>query len=552
MTQATPGARALRCPAPQAEPDRFRALDREAFDVIVVGAGTGGLTAAALLARHGQSVLVLDGHDVAGGNATVFHRPGYEFDVGLHYLGDCGPDGTIPRILRAVGVEDVVFRELDPDGFDTLVFPDFTFRVPKGLGAYRARLIERFPAEAKGIDRYLDVLRGIWSLQGISGGVSASIKTLWRARRAARYLGATVGDFLASCTRDERLLAVLAGQSGDYAEPPSRASLVMHAMVVTGYLQGAYYPAGGGQTISDRLAGAIERHGGKILLEAPVTRILIESGRAVGVEFESPHLGRRTVRAPVVISDADLKETMLELVGPAHLKPSTVKRIRGYEMAPALGVVYLGVRRDFRAEGVPNTNFWIHPTYDQEQVYAEASLGRMHPEPFCYVAIATLKDPENPRLAPPGIANVELVTVVPSQPEAWGTTAEEMATGAYRKNPIYHRMKEAFTARLITMAERVFPGLGKDIVFQETSTPITHSRYTRSTGGTAYGIALIPSQFLFRRPSHATEIKGLLLCGASTYTGHGIMGVMWSGVLVASRVVGGVVLKDVMRAGRRG
>jgi phytoene dehydrogenase-like protein len=111
-------------------------------------------------------------------------------------------------------------------------------------------------------------------------------------------------------------------------------------------------------------------------------------------------------------------------------------------------------------------------------------------------------------------------------------------------------MKDAFAARLITTAERVFPGLGKDIVFQEISTPITHSRFTRSTGGTAYGIAPIPSQFLFHRPSHATEIPGLYLCGASTYTGHGILGVMWSGVLVASRVAGTGVLRDVMRAGR--
>jgi phytoene dehydrogenase-like protein len=531
--------------------DRHRTLNRDAFDVIVVGAGTGGLTAAAILARHGRSVLVIEGHDVAGGNATVFHRPGYEFDIGLHYLGDCGSDGNIPRILRAAGIEDVTFRELDPDGFDTLVFPDFTFRVPKGLDAYHTRLVERFPTEAKGIDRYLDVLRGIWLLQGIGGGVSAFITTLWRARKAARYLGSTLGRVLDSCTRDARLRAVLAGQSGDYGEPPSRVSFVAHAMVVMSYLRGAYYPAGGGQIISDRLVESIERHGGKILLQAPVIRILIESGRAAGVEFESPHLGRRTVRAPVVISDADLKETMLELVGPAHLKPGTVKRIRGYEMAPALGVVYLGVRRDLRAAGVPNTNFWIHPTYDQEPVYAEARAGRFHPEPFCYISIATLKDPDNPRLAPQGIANVELATVVPSQPEAWGTTGEEVSTGSYGKNPIYHRMKDAFAARLITTAERVFPGLGKDIVFQEISTPITHSRFTRSTGGTAYGIAPIPSQFLFRRPSHATEIPGLYLCGASTYTGHGILGVMWSGVLVASRVAGGVVLKDVMGAGRR-
>lgn len=84
-------------------------------------------------------------------------------------------------------------------------------------------------------------------------------------------------------------------------------------------------------------------------------------------------------------------------------------------------------------------------------------------------------------------------------------------------------------------------------MFQEVSTALTHSRYTRSTRGTAYGIAPIPSQFLFRRPGHTTEIPGLYLCGASAYTGHGIPGVMWSGVLAAARVAGVGVLRDVMR-----
>lgn len=531
--------------------NRLRTLERDTFDVIVVGAGTGGLTAAALLARSGRSVLVLDQHSVAGGNATVFTRPGYAFDVGLHYLGDCGPDGGVPRILRAAGVEDVVFREMDPDGFDTLVFPDFIFRVPKGLDAYRARLVARFPGDAKGIDRYLDVLQALWSLQRLGGGFTASVATLWRARTAMPYLNATLQTLLDRCTRNVRLRAVLAGQSGDYAEPPSRVSLAMHAMVVMGYLRGAYYPAGGGQVISDRLAGAIERHGGTILLSAPATRIVINGGRAVGVEFESRHLGHRTVRAPAIISDADVKETMLELVGAQHLAPRTVARLYRYEMAPALGVVYLGVKRDLRAAGVPDTNFWIHPSYDQEPVYADARAGRFHPEPFCYVSIATLKDPDNRKSAPPGVANIELATVVPSQPGAWGTTPEEMIKGTYHDNPAYRRAKDAFAARLITIADRVFPGLAKDVVFQEVSSPMTHTRYTHSTGGTAYGIALIPSQSLFRRAGHATEIPGLYLCGASTYTGHGIPGVMWSGVLAASRIAGAGVLADVTRPSRR-
>lgn len=534
---------------PPARPDRFRRLEKDRFDVIVIGAGTGGLTAAALLAKRGRSVLVLDRHYVAGGNATVFHRKGYQFDVGLHYLGDCGPEGGIPRILHAAGVDDVVFRELDPDGFDTLVFPDFTFRVPRGVANFRARLREYFPNEARGIDRYCAMLDDFWSLQKVgSGGLTHALQTLWRARKSLWYLKGTLARFLDTCTTDEKLRAVLAAQSVDYAAPPSRASLAVHAMVTTGYLHGAYYPEGGAQVISDRLADSIERHGGKILLLSEVTRIVIENGKAVGVEFNSHHLGRRTVRAPIVISDADLKHTLLGLAGTQHLKPKTVRRTRGYEMSPALGMVFLGVRRDLRAEGIPNTNFFIHPSYNQEPQYAAARAGRFDPDLGCYISIATLKDPENSHLAPPGITNLELMSVAPSQPEAWGTTAAELADGSYQDNPAYIRAKEDFARRLIAAAERVFPGLAEQVVFQEVATPLTHTRFTGSTGGTSYGIAPIPAQYLFRRPGNATEIKGLYLCGASTMTGHGIPGVMWSGVLAAARVAGAEVFSAI-RAG---
>ena len=80
--------------------DRFRTLDRDSFDVVVVGAGLGGLAAAGVLARRGARVLIIDRHYVAGGNATIFKRRGYEFDVGLHYIGACSPKSAVPRVLR--------------------------------------------------------------------------------------------------------------------------------------------------------------------------------------------------------------------------------------------------------------------------------------------------------------------------------------------------------------------------------------------------------------------------------------------------------------------
>jgi all-trans-retinol 13,14-reductase len=507
--------------------DRFRTFDpAQRFDAIVIGSGLGGLTTAAMLSKHGKKVLVIDQHTVAGGNATIFKRKGYVFEVGVHYIGACGPDGLLKRVLRDAGV-DVEFLPMDAAGFDTLVFPDgFRFAYPKGIEAFEARLLETFPQEARGIRRWTRFLRQSWKLIQADNRPLHILAAIPFSLHAVWHLNSTLDRVLDGCTQDPRLRAVLIGAHLDHGVAPSQVAAMVHAGLVMHYVsEGGFYPRGGGQAMSDALVARIESAGGKVLLLATAEKIEIENGRATGVTFFNKHVGRHTVRAPVVVSNADLKQTFSRLLPKGSMPASLVEKVNGYQMAGALVALYLGVKKEALGEAAEhNTNYWVFPSNDVEREYQDASGGRFSESSTIGITITTNKDPAQ-TIAPPGIVNLQLMALAPSDRALWGATAE----GQYRKEPQYQAAKKAFRDRLVRQASAVFPNLESGIVYEELATPLTHARYTLSSGGTGYGIALIPSQFNGARPGVVTPVSGLLLAGASTRNGHGVWGAVLSG-----------------------
>ena len=512
--------------------------EKSDWDAIVVGSGLGGLTTAAYLATNGLRTLVLEKHYLAGGNAHVFRRKQlFEFDVGVHYLGDCGPDGLIPTVLRGVGLDGKIeFLEMDPDGFDTLMFPGLTIRVPKGWDRYRERLVAALPDDETGIHRCLDTLQAVvsdFAKMKLPVAPEDVPRLMQEAPHFMQWGMRSLGELFDDCGLGQKARAVLAAESGTYALPPSRAPVIMQAVLMDHYLKGAYYPTGGGQVLPAHLVDVVRSHGGEVRTRAGVQRILVEDGAAAGVRLTTGE----EFRAPVVVSNADLKRTFLEMIGEEHLSPQTVARVRRYRMSLPLFCVYLGLDIDLR-DRIPNTNYLYSSSFDTEGLYRDCFEGRVPSDLSLFITVASVKDPHTETIAPKGYSSLEIMTLVPADYPLWGIEKGPAAGEKYHRNPRYQAMKQRLTEALVDGAEQVIPGIKEHIVWQEAATPVSHEHFTFSTGGTSYGIDLAVDQFGPNRPLPKTEIKGLFLAGASTVFAHGIAGTMRGGVGTASAVLG--------------
>ena len=508
------------------------------WDAIVIGSGLSGLTAAAYLAANGKKVLVLERYDVAGGCSQTFRRKReWQFDVGLHYIGGV-KTGAIAGVLKGIGLLDrIEFVEMDPDGFDTFIFPDFEFRVPKGWDAFTERLVETFPDEAEGLTKCTGIFQDIMSelrTAGVPNKDSDLEQYMAKAPTVVSWGMRSLTELFDDCGLSPQSRAVMTGQAGDYATPPSRTPVTMHAALVDHYMQeGAFYVRGGGQVLAAHLIDVIHTNGGRVRTHAEVTSIDVEQGAVTGVTLEE---GEERIAAPVVISTADIKRTYLDLLDPEVLPEGLAEIVDGYRMATPLVCVYLGLDFDLN-ERMPNTNYWLHPRYDDEVSYEYVAAGEFDPDPPVYITSATVKDPEWTGHTPPGCSTVELMTWATPSLEAWGVEDEEKA-GKYSRQDGYRAAKDNITELLIDGAETVLGDLRSHIVWKEAATPMTQTRYTGSTDGSSYGIELATDQFGPLRPGYRTEIEGFYLSGASTRTGHGIGGAMTGGVEAASAVLG--------------
>jgi all-trans-retinol 13,14-reductase len=515
------------------------------WDAIVVGSGIGGLACAAALARYGKRrVLVLERHYRIGGYTHAFTRPGYEWDVGVHYLGDLGEHGVVRGMFNRLTDGSLRWAAL-PDVYDRMVLGERSYDYVTGARRFVSKMRSYFPSEGDAIQRYVTLIKEVarsgslyYVDRALPRAVSRVAGPLLR-RPYLKYATRTTLDVLRELTSNEELIAVLTGQFGDYGLPPSRSSFAMHASVAAHYLGGAWYPVGGAGAIAKAFAPVIEGAGGALVHSAEVAEVTVESGRAVGVRMTDG----KTLRAELVVSDAGAASTFGRLVPESEREKGKTAALRGAlgAVSPSVGYLclYLGFEHTDAELGLTGTNLWLYPDAKHDENIARFLSDPSSPLPLVYASFPSAKDPSFQERYP-GRATIDLITLCP-----WEWVAKWKDTSWMKRGAEYDALKASLTERLLDVLYKEKPQLRGKVAHAELSTPLTTRHFAGHPRGELYGLDHSPARY--RVPLRAqTPIAGLYLTGADLVSA-GVAGALVGGVMTSAAILGVRLLGDVMK-----
>ncbi|GAA6619293.1 C-3',4' desaturase CrtD [Scytonema sp. NUACC26] len=489
--------------------------------VVVIGAGIGGLTAGALLARKGYSVLILDQALVPGGCASTFKRKGFTFDVGATQVAGLEPGGIHHRIFSELEIDLPEATPCDPACAVYLPGETTPINVWRDPLKWKEERLRQFPGSEPFWQLMATLFKASWKFQGRDPVLPPrSLWDLWELTKAVRpdtlitvpYTLFTVGDalFAYGLGHDYRLRTFLDLQLKLYSQVDAQQTALLYAataLSVSQEPQGLYHLHGSMQVLSDRLVEALERDGGKLLMRHTVEHIKVENGKATDVVIRNQKTGEVWTQ-PVdrVVANVTV-QNLVQLLG--EKAPKGYKQ-RVEKLPPSSGafVVYLGVDESAIPLGCPpHLQFLYDPN------------GPIGDNNSLFVSVSRPGD---------GRAKKGEATIIASSfvdPEPWWRTED------------YEGLKQHYTRDAIARLAKFFYLKPETILHVEAATPRTFAHYTARDRGIVGGIGQRIPTFGPFGFANRTPIEHLWLVGDSTHPGEGTAGVSYSALTVVRQIL---------------
>ena len=478
----------------------------EACDVVVIGAGLGGLSCAAYLAKAGLKVLLVEKHYVPGGCCSSFSRKGYVFDAGAHYLSSCRPEGQVGRLLRDFGIR-LDLQQCNPS--DVLVTKQGDLFLKPGDARQMCSDFERvFPKERANIGRF-------WSYVQ-----DADAKRLY-----VELQGRTFQDILDQFFADRNLKNALSIPLGNLGLPASKAAALTSVFLYREYLlDGGYYPRGGMQVLPNAIAQKFKDLGGVLVLLTRAEAIRVGSSGSIS-EVVLAYQGRQPfiVRTKYVVANCDPFQLYGNLLDVSTgVRSRLLKVLEGREASISCFMVHLGVKANLARLSKYPCNVWYYPFEDVNEYYEGVLSGKVEfgGNNFVICSLPTLHD-------------------VPGEYPEKGTVHAIVGTPLMDRG-FWDREKERLADDLIERLDKFLCGVRKFIDVRAVATPYTLQKYTGNWRGAMYGWAAPPSAVGRCRFPEETSVDGLYLTGhwAGLPTGYsGIPTVVASGRRIATRIL---------------
>ena len=513
----------------------------DGWDTILIGSGLGCQVAATLLARRGQKVLMLERHYTPGGFTHVFKRKRFEWDVGIHYIGEVQrEDSGLRRMFDNLSQGALEWADMG-EVYDRVVIGENRYDLPAGGKAFAERMKAYFPAEADAIDKYLDLVvavsrsaRGFFMEKALPG-VAQTVAGGFLRRKFGAHAARTTDEVLRELTDNAELRGVLAAQYGDYGLPPKQSSFAMHAVLVKHYLRGAAFPVGGSAQIFDTIAPNIVENGGLICTNADVASIAVENGKAVGVDMAD---GRR-IKAKNVISGVGAANTFGRLLAAEKRVDKQRHSVEAIGPSASHLSLYIGLDADGATLRLPKANYWIYPHHDHDANVAAYQADPNAPLPMAYISFPSAKDPSwDARY--PGRSTIEVITLAPP-----GLFDRWQGTRWHHRGEDYEAFKAQLSERLLAQLYRMEPQTKGHVEVHELSTPLSTAHFAGYAGGEIYGLAHTPERFADRNLQPRMPIKNCWLTGQDVVS-CGIGGALMAGVLTTSAMLGKNVMSDLL------